>query len=87
MAAKGSSREEPRKSSAAIVNSLIKKISQSIPMSIPTKSLILNSHRGSKPKPEPPRTNPHPAPTNSHAAHSHTPSAHHSRYSPSHAAN
>lgn len=50
---KNSSREEPRKSSAAIVNNFFKKINRSIPMTIPTKSLLLNSQRGSKPKVDP----------------------------------
>lgn len=50
---KHSSREEPRKSSAAIVNNFFKKINRSIPMTIPTKSLLLNSQRGSRPKVDP----------------------------------
>ncbi len=50
---KNSSRDEPRKSSAAIVNNFFKKINRSIPMTIPTKSLLLNSQRGSKPKVDP----------------------------------
>lgn len=67
---KASSREEPRKSSAAIVNNFFKKINRSIPMTVPTKSLLLNSHRGSKPKQDILK-----APT-----HSQQLSAHHSRY-------
>ena len=50
---KPSSKDEPRKSSAAIVNNFFKKINRSIPMTIPTKSVFLNSQRGSKPKVDP----------------------------------
>lgn len=49
---KHSSREDSRKSSAAMVNNLIKKINRSIPLTIPTKSVLLNSQR-SKPKVDP----------------------------------
>jgi len=51
--AKHSSREESRKSSATIVNNFFKKMNRSIPVTIPTKSLLLNSHRGSRPKVDP----------------------------------
>lgn len=50
---KQSSKEEPRKSSATIVNNFFKKINRSIPMAIPTKPLLLNSQRGSRPKVDP----------------------------------
>ena len=49
-AVRHSSREDHRKPSSQMVNNLIKKITNSIPMGVPTKSLMLHSHRGSKPK-------------------------------------
>ena len=50
--ARQSSREEPRKSTATTVN-FFKKLTKAIPMAVPTKSVLLNSHRGSKPKIDP----------------------------------
>ena len=67
---KNSSRDEPRKSSATIVNNFFKKINRSIPMTIPTKSLLLNSQRASKPKVDPLKI----------PGQSQQLSAHHSRY-------
>ena len=65
---KHSSREDHRKPSAQMVNNLIKKITHSIPLGVPTKSLMLHSHRGSRPKVDSIKVPPQP-------------STHHSRYS------
>lgn len=50
---KNSSREDSRKSSVVLANNFLKKIAQSIPLAMPSKSIFLNSHRGSRPKVDP----------------------------------
>lgn len=50
---KNSSRETSRKNSTVLANNFFKKIAQSIPIAMPSKSIFLNSQRGSKPKVDP----------------------------------
>lgn len=49
---KHSSREESRRMSSNVGGNLLKKINRSMPIAVPTKSVLLNSHR-SKPKVDP----------------------------------
>jgi hypothetical protein len=50
---KSSSREESRKSSVGLVNTFIKKFNRTNPITINSKTLFLNSQRGSRPEVKP----------------------------------